>query len=152
MSLSPDAIANWVLASFAGVVPKQSYSGTSFFYNPGTVLPNGVYFLTMKDHDGPHDKASALSRPGVYRISFQPSPESYRELFGERPARPAKGGVVRLPYDFSRVNVLMPHPVYAWMGWVMVLQPDTQVFEELKPFIEQSYQQAVKKFQAKKRA
>ena len=42
-------------------------------------------------------------------------------------ARPAKGGVVALPdYDPTRVNELMPHPIYAWMRWVQILSPKAE--------------------------
>ena len=31
-------------------------------------------FAAIKDHDGPNDQASRLSRPGVYRLASQRAP------------------------------------------------------------------------------
>ena len=45
---------------------KNSYGERSFFYNPGHLLPSGTYFLTIKTHDGPNDKASQLDRENVF--------------------------------------------------------------------------------------
>jgi hypothetical protein len=41
------------------------YSEQAIFYNPGSALPLGVIFAAIKDHDGPNDQASRLSRPGI---------------------------------------------------------------------------------------
>lgn len=51
-----------------------------------------------------------------------------------------------MPYDFSQLDRLLPHPVYAWMGWVCTLNPSCQTFEELKPLIEESYEYAREKY------
>ena len=42
-----------------------------------------------------------------------------------------------MEYDFTSSNQLMPHPIYAWMGWVCILNPTEQKFEELKPLIQE---------------
>ena len=47
-----------------------------------------------------------------------------------------------LPYDFSELDRLLPHPVYAWMGWICALNPSRQTFEALKPLIGESYEHA----------
>ncbi len=31
-----------------------------------------------------------------------------------------------MPYDFSAKDIIMPHPVYAWMGWICMLNPSEQ--------------------------
>ncbi|WP_330571520.1 DUF6194 family protein [Hominisplanchenecus murintestinalis] len=35
---------------------------------------------------------------------------------------------------------MVPHPVYAWMAWICALNPSEQTFEELKPYIQESYE------------
>lgn len=107
---------------FPETVLRQTYGESSLFVNPGNRLKNGVYFLTVKQQDGPFDKASNLNRAGVYRVAFGLNVEDWQAHFGERPKRPAKGGVVHFANgfnpDFEACNLLHPHPVYAWMGWV----------------------------------
>lgn len=73
--------------------------------------------------DGPNDKSSNLDRDGVFRISFNIPKDEYVKMFGEKPKRPRKGITVNVDYDFSQRNKLMPHAVYGWMNWVMILSP-----------------------------
>jgi hypothetical protein len=149
--MQQQTILDDIRSSLEGVVPKASWGETALFYNPGQRLPNGVYFCTFKDRDGTNDRASALGRPGVFRVSIGISPDAYVQRFGPRPARPAKGGVVNTGHDFAALDVLTPHPVYAWMGWVQILSPTASRYAEVRPLIEEAYQLAVAKFAASQR-
>jgi hypothetical protein len=40
-----------------------------FFITHIKILPKGIYFATIKEKDGPNDKASELNRANVYRLS-----------------------------------------------------------------------------------
>lgn len=131
---------------FAGVVPKSSWGETSMFYNPGKLLPNGVYFCTLKEKDGENDKASELDREGIFRLSIGISKATYKALFGNRPKRPAKGGIIDTGHDFTVLNELMPHPIYGWMSWVQVLNPSESTFESILPLIAEAHSNAVDKF------
>ena len=62
------------------------------------------------------------------------------------PSRPPKGGVVSAGADFTALDRLMPHPVYAWMGWIAALNPSPETFEAMKPLIQESYEYAREKF------
>jgi hypothetical protein len=87
----------------------------------------------VKDHDGPNDRRANLSRPAVYRLAFGLTRATFAELFGDVPARPPKGGVVALPdHDLTALDRLMPHPVYAWMSWVQILNPTTDRLDSLR--------------------
>ena len=132
-----------ILARYPGVVPKASWGETSLFVNPGGQLASGVYFCTLKDHDGANDRAARLDRNGVYRLALGLPPAAYAQRFGARPARPPKGGVVDTGHDFTQLNLLMPHPVYAWMGWVQLLSPSREVFEALLPLLDEAHQAAL---------
>lgn len=132
---------------FEGLAPKASWGETSLFYNPGRVLPNGVYFCTVKDHDGANDTASKLDRSGVFRLALGLPVAQYEALFGPRPQRPAKGETVATGHDFTALDVLMPHPVYAWMGWAQILNPSRASFEQLQPMLDAAHRAVVGKFQ-----
>lgn len=144
--MRPEEIVDDLTGRFDGLAPKASWGETSLFYNPGRALANGVYFCTLKEHDGDNDKASHLDRPGVFRLSLGLPVRSYEELFGPRPARPPKGTVVQTGHDFTRSDSLMPHPIYAWMGWVQVLNPSDSTFAAMQPLFVESYDHAVRKF------
>ena len=132
-----------------GVKPKSSWGETSLFYNPENKLPNGVYFCTLKENDGENDKSSDLTRENVFRVSIGIPKDTYIDLFGEKPKRPAKGGIVDTGHDFTQLDVLMPHPIYAWMSWVCILSPSNNTFKEIYPLIEKAHSNAVVKFDKK---
>ena len=142
-------IVDKITEDFSGVIPKLSWGETSLFYNPENVLPNGVYFCTIKEKNGGNDKASDLDRDGVFRLSLGISKASYEELFGARPKRPAKGCIIDTGHDFSALNDVMPHPIYGWMSWVQVLNPSDSTFDLLAPLIHEAYSNAVVKFNKK---
>ena len=144
-----EEIAERIERNFEGVVPKSSWGETSLFYNPGMALPNGVYFCTLKEKNGDNDKASELDRPDVFRLSIGISKTSYEKRFGSPPKRPIKGGIIDSGHDFTVLNELMPHPIYGWMSWVQVLNPNSTMFEELLPLIAEAHSNAVIKFNKK---
>jgi hypothetical protein len=150
--MDPQAILDDLCATLEGVAPKRSWGETALFYNPGRALPNGVYFCTLKDRDGANDRASALDREGVFRVSIGVPPETYVRLFGPRPARPAKGGVVTTGHDFTALDVLTPHPIYAWMGWVQILSPTTAIYATVRPLIVDAHRFAAAKLRARRRS
>ena len=91
-----------------------------------------------------------MNREGVFRVNLGLRKATFQRLFGASPERPAAGVVVAMDYDFAALDTLMPHPVYAWMGWVCVLNPSEQTFETLKPLIRESYIFAQEKFRKRK--
>ncbi|HOE42803.1 MAG TPA: DUF6194 family protein [Rhodoferax sp.] len=147
--MTPGDIANDICSRFAGVNPKASWGETALFYNPGHQLPHGVYFCTIKQHDGENDKASRLDRDGVFRVAIGLAPATYARLFGKKPERPGKGECVATGHDFTALNVLMPHPVYAWMGWAQILNPSQERLTEIGTLIDEAYRAAVAKFEKK---
>jgi Family of unknown function (DUF6194) len=147
--VTPAEIVEDLCDRLDGVISKASWGETSLFYNPGYALPNGVYFCTLKQHDGANDKSSNLNREDVFRVAIGVGPVAYSKLFGPRPLRPAKSGVVTTGHDFAALNLLMPHPIYAWMGWVQILSPTVQTYGEVFPLIQDAHALAVAKFDKK---
>ena len=144
--MEESTIARYICESLPGIVPMAGWGETSFFYNPGQALPRGVYFATLKAKDGDNDRASCLDRPSVFRLNIGISKLSYRSLFGSPPKRPAAGGVVATGHDFTRLDTLLPHPVYGWMAWVSVLNPSPATFEIVKPLLAEAHGLAAAKF------
>ena len=140
--MTPDETLDYCLQSLEGTVLISSWGERGVFYNPGRKLKRGVYVLTVKEKDGENDRSPHLNRPGIWRVNLGLRRETFQRLFGPLPQRPPKGGVVPLPYDFSELDRLLPHPVYAWMGWICALNPSRQTFEALKPLIGESYEHA----------
>jgi Family of unknown function (DUF6194) len=138
-TIDPEEILRELLELDPSLGRERYWGENSIFYNPGRIAPLGVIFASIKDHDGANDSSAKLSRDTVYRFAFCLAKETYAQTFGDIPARPPKGGVVALPdYDPSRLNELMPHPVYAWMRWVQILSPSRARFDSLRPHLDES--------------
>ena len=144
--MTTEEILNYCLENLEGTVLVESWGEKGIFYNPDHTLKRGVYILTVKEKDGDNDKGSDLNRDGVYRVNLGIRKKSFSALFGKVPKRPSAGGIVDMDYDFTALDKILPHPVYAWMAWVCVLNPSGQTFEELKPYIQEAYEYAKEKF------
>ena len=148
--MKPDEILRYCLENLEGSTLVESWGEKGIFYNPGHVLKRGVYILTIKEKDGDNDKSSDLDRTGIYRLNLGVRKETFSKLFGELPKRPKAGGIVEMDCNFSALDRLMPHPVYAWMGWLCVLNPSEETFEMLKAYIQEAYEYAKEKFAKRK--
>ena len=150
----PESIIQILTLELDDVVPKSSWGETSLFYNPGKILPNGIYFCTIKEKNGDNDKSSGLDRDSVFRVSIGVGKSNYQKHFGVKPKRPEKGGIVNTIHDFTKLDELMPHPIYAWMSWVQILSPSKSSFESILPLIKDAHAIAVINFnkKVKKRA
>ena len=147
--MKPESIVEKIVSAYDGVSPKSTWGETSLFYNPGKMLPNGVYFCTIKEKNGDNDKASDLDRDEVFRLSIGISKTTFEKLFGLKPKRPAKGCIVDTGNDFTAINELMPHPIYGWMSWVQILSPSESSFARLLPLLSEAHSNAIIKFNKK---
>jgi hypothetical protein len=151
-TIEPEELLTELLGLDPGLRREAYYGERSIFYNPRGVAPLGTIFASIKDRDGPNDKAAKLSRQGVYRLAFRLTSERFAERFGRPPRRPPKGGLVDLAgYDLTCLGELLPHPVYAWMRWVQILSPSRPQYESLKPLLAESLEVAKAKWAKTKR-
>ena len=135
----PEEILTDLLGLDPGLVRQDYYGERSIFYNPGGAAPLGTIVASIKDRDGPNDKAANLSRDGVFRFAFQLGRQEYVRRFGAVPRRPQKGQAVDVGrFDVTRLGELAPHPVYAWLRWVQILSPTRDQYESLKPLLLES--------------
>jgi hypothetical protein len=148
--LNENEIINHCLENLAGTVLVESWGEKGIFYNPDGLLKRGVYIATLKSKNGDNDSASNLDREGTFRLNIGVRKSTFIRLFGEVPTRPAAGGVVSLPVDFTEIDKILPHPVYAWMGWICILNPSQESFKELKIFLQEAYEYSKEKYGKKK--
>jgi len=145
--MNPDDIVSFLLGKYTGTTAVDAWGERSIFYNPGLVLPRGVYFATVKEKDGNHDKASSLDREGVYRLNIGTPKNVFIAQFGAIPKRPAKGCCIQGDWYFTALDQLTPHPVSGWMGWVSINNPSKAVFAGLEPLFDAAYEKSVVSFQ-----
>ena len=127
-TVTPNLALERIVERFDGLVSKAAWGETALFYNPGHILKHGTYFATIKTKDGDNDRASNIDRCDVWRLNFTLPKDVFSERFGAPPARPAKGCAVQGPWDFTALDIILPHPVYGWMSWVAVLSPSPTTF------------------------
>lgn len=144
--LSIEEITRYVLDHCPGTVQNENWGERGLFYNPDHSRPKGVYLLTFKEKDGANDRASHIDRGGLYRLNLGIGKPAYQQLFGVPPKRPAAGAIVDTGHDFTKLDTIMPHPVYGWMSWIAILNPSRETFDQLKPLIQIAYQACVKKW------
>ena len=148
--MQPQQIFDYCLKNLDDTILAKNWGENGIFYNPNNTLKKGIYILTIKEKDGDNDKSSNINRDGIYRLNLGIRKNTFIEMFSYIPKRPAAGGIVEMDYDFTILDKIMPHPVYSWMGWVCVLNPSNETFEQLKPLICESYDFAKEKFKKKK--
>jgi hypothetical protein len=154
-----DAIVQFIWETFAGVDvvvgskeagdPELAWGDTFVSYDPAKDLPpdRRLPFVTIVTKDyGDFDRASKLDRPGIFRLNIGVGTEKYRALFGPHPAAPPSGEAVATGHDFAALDRIMPHPVYAPMSWVCVLNPSDAMFEkDVKPLLAEAYALVVRR-------
>jgi hypothetical protein len=128
--MTEDAITDHFIDLLPGGHFEVADDNTFFFHNADNKLP----FATLVTKDSEFDSASKLDRPGVFRLNIGVGKETFRALFGEQE---------QTDIDFTALDRLMPHPVYAKMYWVSVINPSDKTFETIKPLIAQARSLAV---------
>jgi hypothetical protein len=101
-------------ASEQAGAPEVAGGDTFFFYDPGGVEHRTPFAtIVIKDYPG-WDEASNVDRPGVFRLNIAAGKSAFEALFGDGTSA----------YDYTAIDTLFPHPVYAEQHWVSVLNPD----------------------------
>ena len=146
--MNETSVREYIESTFTGLDIEEASGDTFYFFDPERTLPpdRRIPFATVVTADN-YEKVSNLDRPGVFRLNFGVRPQTYRSMFGAQPRWPADGAAaVDTGHDFTTLDQLMPHPVYAPMSWLCVLNPSDATFETLKPLLAESYDLAVPRY------
>jgi hypothetical protein len=141
------AIVRYITETFDGLDVVEASGDTFFFYDPGRKLPQNkrLPFATLVTSDK-YDRASDLDRPSVFRLNVGVGRDTYRSLFGPPPPWPEPGGAVATGHDFTALDQILPHPVYAPMSWVCVLNPSAATFQQVRTLLAEAYDLAVRRY------
>jgi len=129
------SVVNYITETFPGVETTTNFGYTFFFYRSDHILP----FATLISSDQDYDRFSNLDRPGVFRLNIGVSRETFQSLFGT-----AKVDVSS--YDFTALDVIMPHPEYAQQSFICVLAPSEATFERVRALLAEAYDIAVRRY------
>ncbi|MES2793618.1 MAG: DUF6194 family protein [Planctomycetota bacterium] len=146
--LDETATTQYITETFDGVDVLVAAGYSFFFYDPGQKLPaeRRFPFATLAASDNEYDTVSNLDRPSVFRLNIGVSKETYRELFGPQPPAAGASGIVETGHDFTTLDQILPHPVYAPQSWICVLSPSAATFDKVRLLLDEAYALAVRKY------
>ncbi len=110
----------------------------AFFFVGDAPADQRMPFATLVSSDA-HDRASNLSREGAFRLNIGVSRESYEARFGPPPPGPLQADPIDTGHDYTRIDVLMPHPIYSPLNWVCIVNPSEATFEALQPLLAEAH-------------
>jgi hypothetical protein len=133
--MNESTVADYITKTFPGAETTTAFGYTFFFYKSDHILP----FAMLISSDQDYDRISNLDRPGVFRLNIGVSKQTFQSLFGT-----AKVDVSS--YDFTVLDVIMPHPEYAQQNFICVLSPSEGTFERLRALLAEAYDIAVRRY------
>jgi hypothetical protein len=145
--MDSDAITQYITDTFDGLNVVTADGNTFFIYDPEGKLPpeRQMPFATLVTNDS-YDQVSNLNRPSVCRLNIGVSKETYRALFGQQPSPPGADGIVDTGHDFTALDHLLPHPVYAPQSWVCVLNPGEATLQTVQSLLAEAYDLAASRY------
>ena len=133
--MDASSLINYITNTFPGVETTVAFGYTFFFYRSERNLP----FATLISADNEYDRVSNLDRPGVFRLNIGISKQTFQSLFGT-----AKIDVNS--YDFTALDVMMPHPEYAPQHFICVLSPGEATWESTRLLLAEAYELAARRY------
>ncbi|HSJ86102.1 MAG TPA: DUF6194 family protein [Anaerolineales bacterium] len=133
--MNESAVVDYITKTFPEVEATSSLGYTFFFYRSERKLP----FATLIASDYDYDRISNLDRPGVFRLNIGISKQTFQSLFGTTKVDVSN-------YDFTALDVIMPHPDYAKQHFVCVLSPSETTFERVGALLAEAYDIAVRRY------
>src|SRR5262245_51526395 len=120
----PATIAGYITSTWPDTVVAEAMGGTFFSCNEQS-WPNFATIATSDDFDD----ASNLGRDGVFRLNIGVTGRTFVR-YVDASTEP----------DFTALDVVLPHPVYAAQHWLSILNPSAVSFETIvKPLLDEAH-------------
>ncbi len=133
--MNESTLVDFLTKTLPDVETTTAFGYTFFFYQSERKLP----FATLISADTEYDRISNLDRPGVYRLNIGISRQTFQSLFGTEKVDVSS-------YDFTALDVIMPHPEYAKQHFICVLAPGDATFERIRPLLEEAHDIAARRY------
>ena len=125
---TPESVARYITETWPDTAVAAIPGAWFFSLDPVRHFPNFATIVTNDDHD----QASDLNREGVWRLNIGVGKATFERLVGEQLAA---GDI-----DYTALDTILPHPVYAAQRFVAILNPSATTFEsEIKPLLAEAY-------------
>jgi len=133
--MDESSVADYITQTFPDVETTTNFGYTFFFYRSDQKFP----FATLIASDTEYDRISNLDRPGVFRLNIGVSKQTFQSLFGIE-------AVNVKDYDYTALDVILPHPEYAQYHFICVLSPSEATFERIRSLLAEAYEIAVRRY------
>jgi Family of unknown function (DUF6194) len=125
--LTPAEITDYIVQTFPGTDVVTALGATFFSVDPEKHWPNFATIVTTDEHD--MGNKSDLAARDMYRLNIGVGRETFLSIAGSRHE-----------YDYTAVDQLMPHPVYAKQRWVCVINPSRKTFaQQIEPLLAEAH-------------
>ncbi len=121
-------------------VEHEEQMGYLFFFVGAYHL---IPFVSIAQTDNEYDRASRLDREGVFRINIGVSKETFQSLFPTSDQEQT--------FDYSALDVFMPHPDYAKQFFICILCPSEKNEAVTKEYIIEAHGLAEKMHSLRKK-
>jgi len=131
-----------------GILTTNGQGDSFVFYDPdGVTVPEKRFpFLTVVTGDR-YDAASNLDRDDrTYRVNLGVDRQTYEDLLGPAPRQAAGYEVIDTGVDYTAADVVLPHPFYAPMHWVCIVNPAERTRSQLAHLIEIAHALAMRQY------
>lgn len=118
----------WLLGAGDDVYVQEAYGDVFFFAGNERKFP----FATIVNRDTEFDNQSRLDRPHVHRLNLGVAKATFLTRF------PREDGEAAQP-DYAALDTWLPHPVYARMYWLCVLNPSAATLRAAAPLLREAY-------------
>ena len=133
--MDESSVVDYITKTLPEVETTTAFGYTFFFYRSDRMLP----FATLISSDRDYDRVSNLDRPEVFRLNIGIGKQTFQSLFGA-----AKVDVSS--YDFTALDVIMPHPEYAQQHFICVLSPSEATFARVRLLLAEAHDLAVRRY------
>ena len=124
------------ISAMDNVQQEDNFGYLFFFVGDDHTLP----FATIGYSDNDFDTVSNLNREGIFRLNFGVSRDTFNTYFDDASID---------GFDFSVLDVFMPHPHYAKQNFMCILNPSGENVEITKKLLTEAHAIATQRHQRK---
>jgi hypothetical protein len=111
----PEAIVAYLMTTYPETDLVTIPGAWFFSLDPEKHFPNYATIVTNDEHD----QASDLERPGVFRLNLGVDKATFERVV-TTDAEP----------DYTALDTVLPHPVYAAQRWISILNPSSSTWTQ----------------------
>lgn len=129
--------------------PEIAWGDSFFYYDADRDIAADRRFpfatVVTKDYPG-FDEASNVDRDGVFRLNISVGRQRFAELIGYPPAQHPHH---QADVDYTAIDTVIPHPVYATQGWVSIVNPGERTDAQVRLLLAEAHSRAVRRHRSR---